>query len=570
MQHVSRAAIATALVVLVSLGVAVDPGVKQTEFTVMVPMRDGVHLSTSVYRSSVSKPLPVLLLRTPYGKGTALPPGYRHFLRQGFAVVTQDVRGRYDSEGPFHPLTQEENDGSDTLKWIASQPWCDGNIGMVGGSYRGIVQWKAALSRNPNLKAIFPVVAGYDDYLDRFYSRGGALKLGHRILWIAQNLGLPLHPQPEFLQLVRHLPLRSMDWKATGRRIDLFQQALDHPQYDSFWRTRSTRERLSRIGVPVFFVSGWYDNFAQSDLEAFSALSARSTFHRIVVGPWGHDMSVPPDGMNYGPHSGAPIRGYQLAWFDRWLRNGPPSSLFPAAPVRIFVMGGNRWRDEAEWPLRRARYTPLYLNSIRGANSLRGDGVLANEPRKEHRDQFTYDPRAPVPTTGGAVCCNPTIFPWGPLDQRKIEERKDVLVYSTPPLEKDLEVTGVVRAFLYVSTSALDTDFTAKLVDVYPDGRARLITDGLLRLRYRNSLARSVPAQAGKVYRITIDAGVTSNVFLAGHRIRLEVSSSNFPRFDRNPNTGRLIADEMQLKTARQTVYHGGKRASHLLLPVIP
>jgi len=544
---------------------------RERQATVWVPMRDGVRLSTHVFRpAGVARQLPVLLIRTPYGKGNRLLPGYRVFIENGYAVVVQDVRGRYASEGVFRPLTQEENDGDDTLTWIARRPWSNGRVGMLGGSYVGIVQWKAALSRNPALKAIFPVVSGYDEYLDRFYSRGGALKLGHRLLWIAENLRSPAIPRVDFRQIVSHLPVRTSDRFTAGRRVDFWQEAVSHPSYDDFWRARSTRARLDNVQVPVFSVTGWYDNFAQSDLEAFTELSRRSPAHRIVVGPWGHSMSIPFPGISYGPHSYAPVRQYQLEWFNQWVKSPAHGSETLHPPVRIFVMGANIWRDELEWPLRRTRYTPFYLTSRSGAATLTGDGSLTSTAGRADRDEFTYDPRNPVPTRGGAVCCNPKIFPWGPMDQRDVESRPDVLVYTTPPLKEDLEVTGVVRTILFVSTNVPDTDFTAKLVDVFPNGHARNLTDGILRLRYRNSLERPELAKPGEVYRITIDTGVTSNVFLAGHRLRLEVSSSNFPRFDRNPNSGALIADETELRPARQTVYHGRQYPSHVLLPVIP
>ena len=241
-------------------------------------------------------------------------------------------------------------------------------------------------------------------------------------------------------------------------------------------------------------------------------------------------------------------------------------------PVRIFVMGINEWREEREWPLARARPTPYYLTGKLAANTLKGGGELSkSKPRNEASDQFVFDPRNPVPTQGGAVCCNPKVYPWGPMDQRKVESRTDVLVYTTGVLKKPVEVTGPVRVVLYASTSAPDTDFTAKLVDVFPDGSARNLTDGILRLRYRESLEKTAPpAVPGQAYQVTVDAGVTSNVFLKGHRIRVEISSSNFPRFDRNPNTGRPVGEETELRNATQTVYHDRARASYILLPIVP
>lgn len=540
------------------------------EDKVSVPMRDGVQLSANLFRSADQGPAPVLVVRTPYGKGKGLIRNYEPFLENGYAVLVQDVRGRYDSGGSFHPLTQEQRDGEDTIRWIGRQPWSNGSVAMLGGSYVGIVQWKAAISGPPQLKAIFPVVAGNDEYRDRFYSEGGAMKLGHRMLWLAENLRAPGTPRREFLDYVWHLPLRTIDRAVTGRTVDFWQEALNHPEYDHFWTDRSTRAQLHRIRVPAFIVGGWYDNFVESDLHSYSELSTRSASNRILIGPWAHNMSVPFPGVDFGPSSSAPVRRFQLDWFRYWLRSPHPAPEYRVSPVQIFVMGTNRWRDEREWPLRRTKYTPFYLTSRSGANSLRGDGLLVQEPRADDSDSFTYDPRRPVPTAGGAVCCNPKVFPWGPMDQRSIEDRDDVLVYTTPPLTQDLEATGRIRVALSVSTSATDTDFTAKLVDVFPDGQARNLCDGILRLRYRESLTRQVLATPGKSYDIMIEAGVTSNVFKAGHRIRLEVSSSNFPRFDRNLNTGKTVADETEIRTARQTVHHGRSHASYILLPVIP
>jgi hypothetical protein len=282
-------------------------------------------------------------------------------------------------------------------------------------------------------------------------------------------------------------------------------------------------------------------------------------------------MSTPfPSGITFGKNSAAPVRGYQLDWFDYWLREDHPAPAFEHPPVRIFVMGINQWRDEQTWPLERARQTRYYLTSRNGANSIEGDGALVLQPQRDGEDSFTYDPRYPVPTTGGAVCCNPRVFPWGPMDQRSVEMRDDVLLYSTAPLRQDVEVTGNITVVLHVSTTAPDTDFTAKLVDVFPDGHARILCDGILRLRYRDGLTKAKLATAGTIYPISIPAGVTSNVFRAGHRIRIEVSSSNFPRFDRNPNTGRPIAGEREIRVAHQTVLHGKQHPSYVLLPVVP
>jgi putative CocE/NonD family hydrolase len=548
------------------LSASTKPAIKQLH--VFIPMRDGVKLAANVFLPDEPARRPVILERTPYGK-TDLGTNYEFFVNHGYVVVVQDVRGRYESEGSFTPMRQEPNDGDDTLNWIARQPWSDGKIGMIGGSYRGIVQWKVAILNNPHLKAIFPVVSGYDDYRDRFFSTGGAFKLGHRLEWLSENVKAPGF-KPDFSKYILHLPLRSSDIAATGWTSELYREVMAHPAFDSYWRSISVKEQIQKVRVPVFSVGGWYDNYVQSDLEAYAALHKSSGLNRILIGPWPHNMSITFANTDFGPESMQPIRALQLAWFDQWLM-GKDSLMVSQPPVKIFVMGSNKWLDTREWPPENARSTKFFLTSGGKANTLDGDGELAEKPSsKPGEDHYLFDPRDPAPTRGGSICCNPKVFPWGPMDQRPVEQRKDVLVFSTKPLKRDLEVVGPVQVDLYVATSAKDTDFSAKLVDVFPDGYARNLTDGLLRLRYRNSLSTPELAKGGEVYHITVDAGVTSNVFLKGHRIRLEISSSNFPRFDRNPNTGGSIPDETRLLTANQTIFHDRTRPSSLMLMVMP
>jgi putative CocE/NonD family hydrolase len=535
---------------------------------VPVTMRDGVRLSANVFLPSDRAHLPAILVRTPYGKGSYILPNYQTFVDHGYAVIVEDVRGRYDSEGDFEPLTQEPQDGDDTINWIVRQPWSNGKVGMIGGSYLGIAQWKAALLNNPHLKAIFPVVSGDDDYRDRFYSTGGAIKLGHRLEWLAENLKAQGY-EPDFNKFIWHLPLRTADVAATGQMVPSFRQAMAHPTYDTFWRNISTKEHMDHIRIPVFAVGGWYDNYVESDLDAYAALHKSSGANRILIGPWPHNMSYRFPDADFGAASGAPVRRLQLQWFDQWLM-GKDAPLLATPPVQVFVMGVNEWREESEWPPARAKLQTLYLDSSGHANTLEGDGRLRRKIAPgDTEDVYTYDPADPIPTRGGAVCCNPKVFPWGPLDQRPVESREDVLVYTTNPLNNDMEVIGPVKVVLYVSSSTRDTDFTAKLVDVFPDGNARILSDGILRLRYRESLERAVPANPGEVYEIGIDAGVVSNMFQKGHRVRVEISSSNFPKFDRNPNTGGRIADETRLLKARQTIYHGREHPSHVELLVL-
>lgn len=535
--------------------------------TVRIPMRDGVHLAANVFHPAAGR-WPVLLVRTPYDKGTGLTPNFRAFLDHGYALVVEDVRGRYESEGVFDPIVQEGPDGEDTINWIGGQPWCDGKVGMFGGSYAGIVQWQAALRRPAYLKAIFPVVSGYDDYLDRYYSRGGAMKLGHRLLWMSENVHAPGFVRPDLAHFMWRLPLRDADRAVSGETVEWYQKVLDHPAYDEYWRALSTRERLDRIRVPVFAAGGWFDNYGQSDLEAFATLRKMGHPAYVLIGPWAHNFADKL-AVNFGSEATVPLRRLQFKWFDYWLKG--QGTIEDLAPARIFTMGENRWDDEEMWPPLNARVEPYYLAGKGDARTLSGDGKLRTKrPKHEVEDRYTYDPMKPVPTRGGAICCNARVLPPGPMDQRVIEGRHDMLVFTSDPLKSDLQVTGVVRAQLFVSTTARDTDFTAKLADVAPDGTALSLTDGILRLRYRNGLDRPELAKPGDVYPISIDAGPTSNVFLRGHRIRLEIASSNFPRFDRNLNTGRANADETDARAAHQTVFHGGRYPSALMLPVVP
>jgi putative CocE/NonD family hydrolase len=542
--------------------------VKQTH--VRVQMRDGVQLFANVFRPGGPGTYPTILIRTPYGKGEDWSANHQVFVEHRYAVVVQDVRGRYESQGNFEPFTQEAADGDDTLNWIAKQAWSNGKIGMTGGSYLGIVQWKVAVLNNPHLKAIFPWVSGDDDYTDRAYSTGGALKLGHRLLWIEENLKQPGYEAPSFEKYVAALPLRRADKIATGHSVTLLQKILDHPADDAFWQSMSIRDQLKNVKVPVFSVGGWYDNYVESDLDAFTTLHKQSTVHRILIGPWPHDVNTLMPGSDFGRDSQILFRKTQMEWFDQWLKD-KDVPMMSKPPVRIFVMGTNQWRDETEWPPKGTRPVKFYLESKGHANTLNGDGTLTTEPviKSEH-DIYVFDPNNPVPTRGGAVCCNPKIFPWGPMDQRPVEQRNDVLVYSTPVLHDDIEVTGRVELTLFAATTATDTDFSAKLVDVLPNGVAKNLTDGIMRARYRKSLAKPELLKPGAVTEYKIDVGVTSNVFQKGHRIRIEISSSNFPRFDRNPNTGKPIAEESLLVPATQTIHHDKNHESYVLLPLAP
>jgi putative CocE/NonD family hydrolase len=573
------------------------------EKSVMVPMRDGVRLATDLYLPDGQQPVPAVLQRLPYDKE---PPTLINFsldvmrtVQAGYAVVTQDTRGRFASEGEFNPFFDEAADGADTVAWVAEQPWCSGQVGMAGGSYFGATQWLAASEAPPALKAIAPFVTT-DQYYESWAYQGGAFQLGFNLHWTLSSLGLGelerrlrtgAAKAEDVLELIaavdgndelyRRLPLRGLP--ELDGLAGYYDDWLDHPSYDDFWRSCAPRESYERITAPALNMGGWYDLFLKGTIANYVGMKSRGgseparTLQRLVIGPWAHGPLAGwfPE-QNFGVMSGteaADITGMQLRWFDHLLK-GEDNGAETDKPVRIFVMGANIWRDEDDWPLPDTDYVDYFLGGAGHANTAAGDGTLATDPASvDAYDAYLYDPRNPVPTLGGASFL-PGLFIGanaGPRDQREVERRSDVLCYTTEPLDQPLDVTGPVVAVLCVSSSAPDTDFTAKLVDVAPDGRAVNVADGILRARYRESLSEPALMEPGKVYEVTVDLVATSNEFAAGHRIRLEVSSSNFPRFDRNTNTGGTIATETeeQLQPALNRVHHGGDHRSRLVLPVI-
>jgi len=581
------------------------------ERDVEAQMRDGVILRADVYRPDTEEPLPVLLQRTPYGKGFSNPAFALMAAERGYAVVVQDTRGRWASDGDGYPFIHEQADGYDSVEWAAAQPWADGKVGMYGGSYVGYTQWAAAVTQPPSLKAIVPTVT-FCDPRDIFYG-GGAFGLGVAASWTlmagaqmaiqkqegrresefgesASDESASGEKQALMEQLIeladgmsrgktfRQLPLQEMPLIGREGITTFFYDVLTRPLGDAYWqRMLCTHER---VRVPALHIGGWYDIFAGSTLHDFRGIQqdggaelARG-HQRLLMGPWRHG---PMEGLvgevDFGVGASALLVMpdlIQLRWLDRWLK-GEENGILDEPPIRLFVMGENQWRTEKAWPLARTEYRPYYLHSGGAANTRHGDGRLSPEaPSDEPVDTYVYDPRNPVPTRGGGLCCWQAALPPGAYDQREVEERPDVLVYSTEPLAEDLEVTGPLEVHLWAATSAPDTDFTAKLVDVYPCGYARNVQDGIVRARYRASQEQARPVEPGAVYEYAIDLWATSNAFLAGHRIRVEISSSNFPRYDRNPNTGHPVGEDAELRAATQTILHDGGHPSHILLPVIP
>ncbi|MBI2941647.1 MAG: CocE/NonD family hydrolase [Chloroflexi bacterium] len=575
---------------------------------VPIPMRDGVRLYADVYRPVAPGRYPVLLMRTPYGKSLvasiagALDPV--RATRAGYVIVAQDTRGRFTSEGDFTPWIYEGRDGYDTIEWCAAQSWSTGAVGTYGGSYVGFVQWLAARERPPHLKAMVPLLTFADLRTDLWYV-GGALALGVVASWYlgavapdrlmrerpareryAADLERLLDDIDRLGPLLRQLPLAEFHPFAGDSLAPGFFDVIAHAEDPAFWAPTDIAAHHDEITVPALNVGGWYDIFLGATIRNYVGMRQRGgqsqeqearAGQRLLIGPWDHGPLTNVVGEHdFGIRSARlmiDLDGIMLRWFDYWLK-GEANGVDAEPPVRLFVMGENRWRTESDWPPARARMTRYYLHSGGRANTLRGDGQLSTEPpgATVPPDHYLYDPHDPVPTRGGPLCCSRAILPGGAYDQRPIEERADVLVYSAPPLDTPVEVTGPITVHLWAQSSAPDTDFTAKLVDVGPCGYARNLVDGVIRARYRRGLDRPKLLEPGEVAEYTIDLWATSNVFQPGHRIRLEISSSNFPRIDRNPNTGHPLGTdrEADLRPAMQTIYHDAARPSHVVLPIVP
>jgi uncharacterized protein len=554
------------------------------EHDVPAKMRDGVTLRADIYRPKADGKFPVLLERTPYDKTDGRQFGTEGASR-GYVVVIQDTQGRYRSEGEWYPFKNESNDGYDTVEWAAALPYSNGKVGMFGGSYVGATQFLAAIAHPPHLAGIAPYVTA-SNYHDGWTYQGGAFEQWFDESWttgLAQNTQLRAVEAnsnaldwEETLPLTDYPVLPAIDPKTLA---PYFRDWLAHPNYDDYWKQISIEEHYSQIEVPVFNIGAWYDIFLGGTLRNYEMLKTKAGTEaarkgqRLLIGLGGHSGGWEQEKIgevDFGKN--APYDGddVTLAWYD-YLLKGLNNAMASRKPVRIFVMGINQWRDEDDWPLARAIETKYFLHSEGRANSSAGDGTLSTDASgAEPKDVYVYDPAHPVPTVGGPLCCDAQHLKPGPYDQKSVEERKDVLVYSTPPFDKNTEVTGPVKLDLYVSTSAVDTDFTGKLVDVWPNGFAQNLTEGILRLRYRNSQEKPELAKPGEIYHITVDLWATSNVFLAGHRLRLEISSSNFPRFDRNLNTGGEQATTKKMIKARNAIYHDEKRPSELILPIVP
>ena len=580
------------------------------------PMRDGVKLATEVYLPAGAGPFPVILQRTPYNRSAPNPGSNcdagigRYFAERGYAMLNQDTRGRYRSEGEFDAMRQEAKDGYDAVEWAAAQSWSNGKVGMVGGSYVGLTQWQAAIEQPPHLVAIAPHYSS-SDYHHGWTYQGGALDLWFALSWTSQVLapdtlqrrleasGLPAEQVRQeveaFVTEGREQLLDDWLWQVpltdfaafrrNGNIAAYFDEWLARPSYDDYWATLDIETKYPRIQVPALVTGGWYDVFQEGTIRNFlgtramggSAVARNGT--KLIIRALCH--ACPADTtageIDFGPDNTLDLNATWARWFDYWLKgidngiqNEPPVRLFVMAPPDAGTVGRGFWITADQFPLRDAVETRFYLQSDGNANSAAGAGVLTGDGPNGPPDEYVYDPSHPVPTVGGNMCCTNDLLPSGGFDQREVEQRDDVLVYTTPPLEEDLAVIGPVRVELWATSSAPDTDFTAKLVDVHVDGYAQNVSEGIIRARYRSSNEEPSWITPGAVYDYSIDLGYTATVFQKGHRIRLEVSSSNFPHFDRNPNTAHAFGRDDALRKATQQVLHDRAHPSQLVLQVAP
>jgi putative CocE/NonD family hydrolase len=538
-----------------------------------VPTRDGISLSADVYLPIGAQGLPTIVQWTPYESTRERFISWGvWFAKRGYAAVVVDCRGRYESGGQFVAWEKDGEDAHDTLTWAAGEQWSNGRIGTWGRSYGGIVQWQLAHLGHPNLACVAPQVI-HDDYFWDGYWTGGAfqvaLTLGAAALWTSA-MSLITGPSAKDIVLndrvFAHLPLVELDEVAIGRKVDYWRLWWEHQENDAYWQ--QFRHRPEKLQVPIFQQGGWFDPYCGSHLRKFAAIGDRLP-NRLLMGPWSHEEEVETFRGDVDLSAGVTvIREHELLFYDRFLKD-EANGWDERPPLELFVQGANEWRAEHEWPLARTDFQPWYLRA--------GGALARDEPGAgEAADRYAYDPADPVPTIGGVSSvltmtqgAETPIRP-GPLDQRELERRGDVLCYTSEPLERDLEVIGPLEMVLYAASSARDTDWIVRLCDVHPDGRSIFVTEGIIRARYRSSVEGESTEllEPDEVAEYRFRLYPTAIVFAAGHSIRLDVTSSSFPRFSRNLNNGEDVGTSTRIEVARQTVLHTDRYPSHVLLPV--
>jgi len=582
---------------------------------VMVPMRDGVALSTDIYMPKNAKgPLPTILWKTPYNEHKLRGGTYRYVLesvKRGYAFIVQNERGRYFSQGKWEILGNPQTDGYDTLSWIAKQPWSNGKVGTLGCS--SSAEWQLALAgmNHPAHAAMVPMSAGAGiGKVGRFQEQGnwytGGVPRNLFFVWLygvdnplraelpasltdeklrarieAYNDLDAIKPKVDWNKQIKHLPVDRM-LSALGEPPATFEQFIGRTPADPAWNKGGLYHEGMGWGVPALWFNSWYDVSIGPNLELFNAARAANTDKQASANQYAVVAPVPhcqyarlgPDtvvGERDLGDTSFDVDGAVYGWFDRWLKGDTKAFAASTPHVRYYMMGANRWQTAAQWPPQNAKPMRLYLRSKGNANTLNGDGLLAADaaPAGEAPDRYRYDPMNPVQTIGGGDCCNGGIVQPGAFDQRQIEARGDVLVYSSEPLSKPVDVAGFVDVVLKVSSSARDTDFAVKLVDVAPDGTAWIIGDTIFRARYRNGYDKPEPMAPGQVYTIHPTPITTATQFGVGHRIRVEVTSSNFPKFVRNLNTGGANESEKEGVVADNVIHHAGEAQSYIELPVL-
>jgi uncharacterized protein len=561
-------------------------------------MRDGTVLRADVYRPRTSDPVPVILMRTQYGKSGAQagaryqPPDW--FASHCYLVVIQDVRGQGTSGGTFSEFTHDMEDGYDSVEWAASLHGSNGKVGMYGSSYVGATQWLAATTAPPHLATIVPANTA-SDYYDGWTYEGGEFRLAFVQPWaigLATSAAQNRNDQATAVELKAAAadPTRWMDFRPFKDLPPMQPQNpvvapwyfdwIRHSTRDDFWRQFSIRDRYPSVKVPVLDVEGWYDAFLAGGTENFAGMVAHGGTEfardnqRLVIGPWDHvnwgrsDSDPAPLLKDIGPVGDSPINDLMLTWFDRFLK-GEKNDVAGKPRVDYFVMGANTWKSATSWPLPQTNWTTFYLSGSGGIADRKGQ-LVSTAPSAQPPDTYTYDPAFPVPSLGGHSCCGARSGPQGPYDQSPVEQRSDVLVYSTTPLEHDTEVTGPVNVRLWAQSTSADTDFTAKLTVVKPDGRVINLNSGILRTSFRDSLSDPTPTTPDRPYEYQIHVWPTSYEFRTGDRIRLEISSSDYPEFAPNPNSGAPFGMDGATRTAVQTILHDREHQSAVTLPVIP
>lgn len=544
---------------------------------VMIPMQDGVRLATDIYLPKTVGKYPVIIIRTPYGKSFTLPTNtyIAHlFAGQGYAVMIQDVRGKYGSEGEFSPYAQEALDGHQTITWAGEAPWSNGKVALVGLSYPGSCAWLAARYNNPYLKTIVPMFTSHDTY-SKWIEQGMPFLKGP--LWWLCRFTVRTEKKkitPQHIENIMHqLPVNELDVEATGHKIPFYREFLTHLCPDPFWENLSLTQQIRNLNLPVLIIGGWYDPFIRGTVEDYQRMmnapeGSKNTQCQLIVGPWSHDPTQEFADLKFEGNAKAHlIINPIFTWLEKWLKEDPKSLEKSTAPVRYFIMGMNVWKESKVWPPENTVSKKYYLTASE-SGKYRKNGGLSEEPSPDlYSMQYTYDPGHPDFIRNSYEAHDDI---WTvPIDQTLLMGREDVLFYTSEPLERNLVIAGTIKLFLHISSDAVDTDFCAKICDMHPSGKVYNLAQGFARMRYRNSLNQQELIKPGAVYCLEIAFRPIACAFLKHHRIQLQVNSSNFPVHNRNLNTGHSNEFSAEITKAEQNVYSGGNYNSYLLLPTL-